>query len=63
LHSLPLLPSQMDIIKRNSGREDWWAGSAPSGPFIYTPFSKGDSVNNKQELVWVLGNRFRCWWN
>ncbi|KAL8244468.1 hypothetical protein R6Q59_010726 [Mikania micrantha] len=55
LHSLPLLPSQMDIIKRNSGREDWWAGSAPSGPFIYTPFSKGDSVNNKQELVWVVG--------
>ncbi|KAI3687135.1 hypothetical protein L1987_80826 [Smallanthus sonchifolius] len=56
LHSLPLHPSQMDIIKRNSGREDWWAGSAPSGPFIYTPFSKGDSVNNsKQELVWVVG--------
>ncbi|XP_024995624.1 trafficking protein particle complex II-specific subunit 120 homolog [Cynara cardunculus var. scolymus] len=56
LHSFPLHPSQMDIIKRNSGREDWWAGSAPSGPFIYTPFSKGDSVNSsKQELVWVVG--------
>ncbi|MFS7996795.1 putative TRAPP II complex, Trs120 protein [Helianthus anomalus] len=56
LHSLPLHPSQMDIIKRNSAREDWWAGSAPSGPFIYTPFSKGESTNNsKQELVWVVG--------
>ncbi|KAK9080017.1 hypothetical protein SSX86_001692 [Deinandra increscens subsp. villosa] len=55
-HSLPLHPSQMDIIKRDPGREDWWAGSAPSGPFIYTPFSKGDSINNsKQELVWVVG--------
>lgn len=56
LHSFPLHPSQMDIIKRNPGREDWWAGSAPSGPFIYTPFSKGVSINNsKQELVWVVG--------
>lgn len=56
LHSFPLHPSQMDIIKRSPGREDWWAGSAPSGPFIYTPFSKGDSVDNsKQELVWVVG--------
>ncbi|XP_022976088.1 trafficking protein particle complex II-specific subunit 120 homolog isoform X2 [Cucurbita maxima] len=56
LHSFPLHPSQLDIVKRNPDKEDWWAGSAPSGPFIYTPFSKGDTSNNsKQELVWVVG--------
>ncbi|KAE8665222.1 TRS120 protein [Hibiscus syriacus] len=37
-------------------REDWWEGSAPSGPFIYTPFSKGEpSDNSKQDLVWIVG--------
>ncbi|XP_062112732.1 trafficking protein particle complex II-specific subunit 120 homolog [Humulus lupulus] len=57
LHSFPLHQSQMDIVKRNSAKEDWWAGSAPSGPFIYTPFSKGEPNNNsKQELIWVVGN-------
>jgi len=46
----------MDIVKRNPAREDWWVGSAPSGPFIYTPFSKGDPNNiKKQELVWIVG--------
>ncbi|KAI9106686.1 hypothetical protein K1719_022214 [Acacia pycnantha] len=56
LHSFPLHPTQMDIVKRNTAREDWWAGSAPSGPFIYTPFSKGESNNvKKQELIWVVG--------
>lgn len=56
LHSFPLHPSQMDIVKRNPAREDWWAGSAPSGPFIYTPFSKGEpNDSSKQELVWVVG--------
>ncbi|XP_057720746.1 trafficking protein particle complex II-specific subunit 120 homolog [Arachis stenosperma] len=56
LHSFPLLPIQMDIVKRNPSRPDWWAGSAPSGPFIYTPFSKGDPINvKKQELIWVVG--------
>ncbi|CAN1828480.1 Trafficking protein particle complex II-specific subunit 120 homolog [Linum perenne] len=56
LHSFPLHPSQMDIIKRSPGREDWWAGSAPSGPFIYTPFSKGEiNDTSKQELVWIVG--------
>ncbi|XP_059658214.1 trafficking protein particle complex II-specific subunit 120 homolog [Cornus florida] len=56
LYSFPLHPSQMDIIKRNPAREDWWAGSAPSGPFIYTPFSKGEPSNNsKQELIWIVG--------
>ncbi|KAM7276336.1 hypothetical protein ACFE04_018202 [Oxalis oulophora] len=57
LYSFPLHPSQKNIIKRNQDREDWWAGSAPSGPFIYTPFSKGDSkdTNSKQDLVWVVG--------
>ena len=46
----------MDIVKRNPEREDWWAGSAPSGPFIYTPFSKGESNDSsKQDLIWVVG--------
>ncbi|WVY91441.1 hypothetical protein V8G54_036955 [Vigna mungo] len=37
-------------------REDWWAGAAPSGPFIYTPFSKGESNNTKKhELIWIVG--------
>ncbi|GFP94178.1 trafficking protein particle complex ii-specific subunit 120 homolog [Phtheirospermum japonicum] len=56
LHSFPLHPSQMDIVKRNSAREDWWLGSAPSGPFIYTPFGKGEpNHGDKQELTWVVG--------
>ncbi|KAF9625856.1 hypothetical protein IFM89_027633, partial [Coptis chinensis] len=56
LHSFPLHPSQMDIVKRNPGREEWWLGSAPSGPFIYTPFSKGEpNDSSKQELVWIVG--------
>ncbi|KAK9699908.1 hypothetical protein RND81_08G203300 [Saponaria officinalis] len=56
LHSFPVNPSQMDIVKRNPDREDWWAGAAPTGPFIYTPFSKGDATSNsKQELIWVVG--------
>ncbi|EPS63566.1 hypothetical protein M569_11217, partial [Genlisea aurea] len=58
LHSFPQYSSQMDIVKRNPGREDWWNGSAPSGPFIYTPFSKGETAqgnNDKLELIWVIG--------
>ncbi|KAJ8751699.1 hypothetical protein K2173_025866 [Erythroxylum novogranatense] len=56
LYSFPLHHSQMDIIKRNPAREDWWAGSAPSGPFIYTPFSKGEpNDSSKQELIWIVG--------
>ncbi|GMN45494.1 hypothetical protein TIFTF001_014684 [Ficus carica] len=56
VHSFPAHPSQMDIVKRNTAREDWWAGSAPSGPFIYTPFIKEEQNNNsKQELIWVVG--------
>ncbi|XP_031479713.1 trafficking protein particle complex II-specific subunit 120 homolog [Nymphaea colorata] len=56
LHSFPLHPSQMDIVKRNPAKEEWWMGSAPTGPFIYTPFSKGEpSDGNKQELTWIVG--------
>ncbi|KAF2287255.1 hypothetical protein GH714_039454 [Hevea brasiliensis] len=56
LYSFPPHPCQMDIIKRNPAREDWWAGSAPSGPFIYTPFSKGEpNDSSKQELIWIVG--------
>ncbi|XP_024163124.1 trafficking protein particle complex II-specific subunit 120 homolog isoform X2 [Rosa chinensis] len=56
LYSFPLHPSQMDIVKRNPAREDWWAGAANTGPFIYTPFSKGEPSNNsKQELIWIVG--------
>ncbi|KAJ1407770.1 TRAPP II complex [Sesbania bispinosa] len=55
LHSFPLHPTQMDIVKRKA-TEDWWAGAAPSGPFIYTPFSKGEPNNiKKQELIWIVG--------
>ncbi|KAF8400564.1 hypothetical protein HHK36_013863 [Tetracentron sinense] len=56
LHSFPLHRAQMDIVKRDPGREEWWVGSAPSGPFIYTPFSKGESTDDsKQELTWIVG--------
>ncbi|XP_076957644.1 trafficking protein particle complex II-specific subunit 120 homolog isoform X2 [Bidens hawaiensis] len=56
LHSFPLHSSQADIIKRNPKREDWWAGAVPSGPFIYTPFTKKDSTSTtKHSLIWVIG--------
>nr|XP_043611376.1 trafficking protein particle complex II-specific subunit 120 homolog [Erigeron canadensis] len=56
LHSFPLHSLQTEIIKRNPKREDWWAGSAPSGPFIYTPFRKKDLIfPTKQDLIWVIG--------
>ncbi|KAL9659900.1 hypothetical protein QQ045_024710 [Rhodiola kirilowii] len=56
LHSFPIHPLKVDLIKRSPAREDWWAGSAPSGPFIYTPFSKGDTNDNsKQEMLWIVG--------
>ncbi|ONK76680.1 uncharacterized protein A4U43_C03F30920 [Asparagus officinalis] len=56
LHSFSLHPSQVDIIKRNPGKKEWWTGAAPSGPFIYTPFSKGGSTDStKQELTWIVG--------
>ncbi|XP_010048925.2 trafficking protein particle complex II-specific subunit 120 homolog isoform X2 [Eucalyptus grandis] len=56
LYSFPLLSSQVDVVKRNPSREDWWMGSATSGPFIYTPFSKGDSNDSgKQEVIWIVG--------
>lgn len=56
LYSFPLLSSQVDIVKRNPSREDWWMGSASSGPFIYTPFSKGDpNDSGKQEVIWIVG--------
>ncbi|KAJ6915497.1 trafficking protein particle complex II-specific subunit 120 [Populus alba x Populus x berolinensis] len=56
LYSFPLHSSQMDIVKCNPAREHWWAGSAPSGPFIYTPFSKGElNDSSKKELIWIVG--------
>ncbi|KAJ6383033.1 hypothetical protein OIU77_031456 [Salix suchowensis] len=56
LYSFPQHSSQMDIVKRNPAREDWWAGSAPSGPFIYKPFSKGQpNDSSKKELIWIVG--------
>lgn len=46
----------MEIIKRDPAKKDWWTDSAPSGPFIYTPFSKGGTTDsNKQELTWIVG--------
>uniref|UniRef100_A0A2P2L027 Trafficking protein particle complex II-specific subunit 120 homolog n=1 Tax=Rhizophora mucronata TaxID=61149 RepID=A0A2P2L027_RHIMU len=56
LYSFPLHHSQMDIVERNPEREDWWAGSAPSGPFLYTPFGKGEpNDNSKQGMKWIVG--------
>ncbi|MFS7909332.1 putative TRAPP II complex, Trs120 protein [Helianthus anomalus] len=56
LHSFPPHSSQTDIIKRNPKRDDWWAGAVPSGPFIYTPFTKKDSTSTtKPNLIWVIG--------
>ncbi|KAI5082954.1 hypothetical protein GOP47_0002697 [Adiantum capillus-veneris] len=57
LHSVPSLPLQMDIVTRTPGKKDWWTGAAPSGPFIYTPFTRGHdaTMESKQEIVWVVG--------
>ncbi|PKA47153.1 hypothetical protein AXF42_Ash017098 [Apostasia shenzhenica] len=56
LHSFRIHPSQIEIIKRNPAKKEWWTGPTPSGPFIYTPFSKvGSSDSNKQELSWIVG--------
>ena len=57
LHSFPLHPSQRDIVKRNPGKKEWWTGAGPSGPFIYTPFSKAgaSSGTSKQEVSWIVG--------
>ncbi|KAH9296935.1 hypothetical protein KI387_028617, partial [Taxus chinensis] len=54
LQSIPSLPPQMEIVKRNPGKKDWWSGSAPSGPFIYTPYGES-SDDRKQEIIWVVG--------
>lgn len=49
-------PSQVDLIRRDPSKPGWWMGSAPSGPFIYTPFSKGGpSDSAKQEITWIVG--------
>lgn len=56
LLSFPAHSLQTDIVKRNLSKAEWWTGSAPSGPFIYTPFSKGNENScNKQDLTWVVG--------
>ncbi|VAH49285.1 unnamed protein product [Triticum turgidum subsp. durum] len=56
LHSLPFHPSQRDIVKRNPHKKEWWIGAGPSGPFIYTPFTKGGtSGTSKQEINWIVG--------
>jgi trafficking protein particle complex subunit 9 len=60
LHSFSLHPSQTDIIKRNPAKKEWWTGSAPTGPFIYTPFTKsgsstGSSAAKDQSITWIVG--------
>ncbi|KAM0849677.1 hypothetical protein ACQ4PT_053577 [Festuca glaucescens] len=56
LHSLPFHPSQREIVKRNPHKKEWWIGAGPSGPFIYTPFTKGGtSGSSKQEINWIVG--------
>uniref|UniRef100_A0A7N0TA99 Uncharacterized protein n=1 Tax=Kalanchoe fedtschenkoi TaxID=63787 RepID=A0A7N0TA99_KALFE len=58
LHSFPIHPLQVDLIKRNPARDDWWAGRY-----------KSMNDNSKQEMlcvVWepaqglVLSDPFRC---
>ncbi|CAL5026597.1 unnamed protein product [Urochloa decumbens] len=57
LHSFPLHPSQREIVKRNPHKKEWWTGAGPTGPFIYTPFSKAgaSSGTSKQEVSWIVG--------
>ncbi|OAY69410.1 Trafficking protein particle complex II-specific subunit 1 [Ananas comosus] len=50
------LANSADRLPRNPLKKEWWTGSAPSGPFIYTPFSKGGTTDNsKEEITWVVG--------
>jgi hypothetical protein len=43
-------------VKRNPNKKEWWTGGGPSGPFIYTPFTKGGtSGTSKQEVNWIVG--------
>uniref|UniRef100_A0A0E0KSG0 Uncharacterized protein n=1 Tax=Oryza punctata TaxID=4537 RepID=A0A0E0KSG0_ORYPU len=62
LHSFPLHPSQREIVKRNPNKKEWWTGGGPSGPFIYTPFTKGGSSGtSKQELVLIFHQTHPNW--
>ncbi|XP_078433415.1 transport protein TRS120 [Wolffia australiana] len=58
LHAFLPAASMADIVERSPGKE-WWQGSAPSGPFIYTPFSRGSAAGGARQvaaaLTWVVG--------
>lgn len=47
------------MIKRNPDKKEWWTGSAPTGPFIYTPFTKSSSgtgnAGKDQIITWIVG--------
>ncbi|KAJ6928254.1 LOW QUALITY PROTEIN: trafficking protein particle complex II-specific subunit 120 [Populus alba x Populus x berolinensis] len=50
------IPLKWTLLNAIQQEKDWWAGSAPSGPFIYTPFSKGElNDSSKKELIWIVG--------
>lgn len=48
---------QTEIVRRSPEKREWWVGAASSGPFIYTPFTKGSdgTSGNKEEVIWVVG--------
>ncbi|GBG63133.1 hypothetical protein CBR_g36903 [Chara braunii] len=62
LHSFVEAASVLQIVKRFSGRKEWWVDSGqPTTPFIYSPFASqgggsGRVGNNKvPQIVWVSG--------
>ncbi|CAM6105164.1 unnamed protein product [Calypogeia fissa] len=56
LHSFTCLPREMEIVKRVSGKKDWWVEASSSGPFIYTPFSSKSTASDlESEVFWVVG--------
>ena len=53
LAGFPQLANPTEVVKRASGKKEWWTAAAASGPFIYTPFaSEGEA---KAEQLWVEG--------
>eukprot|EP00897_Mesotaenium_endlicherianum_P008114 jgi/Mesen1/7330/ME000376S06481 len=54
LHGHPPHAAQAQIVKRmRGGNDEWWAGPAPTGPFIYTPFTSKGSESS--DVLWVTG--------
>lgn len=56
LRSFTCRPLGMEIVKRVSGKTEWWVEASSSGPFIYTPFSSKSSVlDPKSDVIWIVG--------